>query len=740
MHDYNYTDLPIVAWNIHGVFTQQAGFRYSKLESPFFWEAINKAKIFALIETHHTATEIDQIQIKGYKCFNVCRKKRQMGRNSGGIAVYVDKNLMGGVKKVPSSGSENILLKLSQNFFGLSRDIVLCFSYCVPEYSSYQIREQLDIFGDIEQKLSSLGQEVDKLCFGDYNARTGIKLDHLESEDNTDIPVPLDIYEVDTERVVPRHNLDRKINKYGDNLLSLCKSVPLRICNGRKLGDILGSYTCYTPNGQSCVDYCLASPRIYKSIKTLSVGQPLLTMSDHCPVRAVLEVRLNLQRINTDNYVFVDKPEKIKWNEDSSFRFENVLQTPEFAFQFESFLSTEIINNQSGIDRATIVLSNLLVAGAVQADSSVKLDMKKKVGKTAGSRRKSNTNRVSLPKWHDLSCYEAHRKVCTTAWLLKNDQTNSYLRSKLKTATKDYNKLVKLKQKQFVDNMFSQLDSMESNNPRGYMQLIKSLREGNFDKNTPDDTSGVSPSDWQTHFSNLLTQSFDPVKKRDLIEHIKQNIDLFKTNLDDPFSTEEFDLALKDLKNNKSSSFDQITNEILKSSGKIYKNVFLKLFNSIGQLGLYPSSWKKDILHPIHKSNEKDDPNNFRGISIASCFGKLFIKLMKNRLQNFLDNKNSISKHQGSGKKHSRTSDHLMVIKYLIDKIVKGEKKKLYACFVDVKKAYDCTNREILFHKLLMEYGVGGNFLCIFSQCMKILKYMKELMKGSYNQFLQQLD
>ena len=121
--------------------------------------------------------------------------------------------------------------------------------------------------------------------------------------------------------------------------------------------------------------------------------------------------------------------------------------------------------------------------------------------------------------------------------------------------------------------------------------------------------------------------------------------------------------------------------------------------------------WKKDILHPIHKANEKDDPNNFRGISIASCFGKLFIKLMKNRLQNFIDENNFVSRNQGSGKKGSRTSDHLMVIKCLIDKMIKGEKKKLYVCFVDVKKAYDYTNREILFHKLMTDYGIGGNFL-----------------------------
>ena len=114
---------------------------------------------------------------------------------------------------------------------------------------------------------------VDKICFGDFNARTGQELDFLESEDNTDIPVPLDLYEVDCINHLPRQNLDKKTNKYGEYLLSLCKSVPLRICNGRKLGDIFGSYTCYTPNGQSCVDYCLVSPRLYDSVQTFSVGQ-----------------------------------------------------------------------------------------------------------------------------------------------------------------------------------------------------------------------------------------------------------------------------------------------------------------------------------------------------------------------------------------------------------------------------------------------------------------------------------
>ena len=189
----------------------------------------------------------------------------------------------------------------------------------------------------------------------------------------------------------------------------------------------------------------------------------------------------------------------------------------------------------------------------------------------------------------------------------------------------------------------------------------------------------------------------DPIKKDNLEDLIKNNIDLIENELNEPFTLEELSEGLKDLKNNKASSFDRVSNEMLKTSGRILKNVFLQLFNSIRSSSFYPSLWKKDILHPIHKSDEKDDPNNFRGIAIASCFGKLFTKLLKNRLQLFCDKNNFISKVQGSGKKFTRTSDHLMVLKFLIDKIVKGQKKKLFACFVDIKKAYDCTNRQLLF-------------------------------------------
>ena len=93
MHEYSYfTDLPIVSWNIHGIFSRYSGFKYNKLHSPHFKSAVGNAKIFGLLETHHVATDIDQLQLTGFKCYNVCRKKK-MTTTSRKLLHYAEASL-----------------------------------------------------------------------------------------------------------------------------------------------------------------------------------------------------------------------------------------------------------------------------------------------------------------------------------------------------------------------------------------------------------------------------------------------------------------------------------------------------------------------------------------------------------------------------------------------------------------------------------------------------------------------
>ena len=84
--------------------------------------------------------------------------------------------------------------------------------------------------------------------------------------------------------------------------------------------------------------------------------------------------------------------------------------------------------------------------------------------------------------------------------------------------------------------------------------------------------------------------------------------------------------------------------------------------------------------------------------------------MVSNRLQLYTDENGLISENQFGFKKNSRTSDHVLTIKSVVKKYVTIGKKKMYACFVDFKKAFDSVWHNGLFHKLEF-LGINGNFL-----------------------------
>ena len=147
-------------------------------------------------------------------------------------------------------------------------------------------------------------------------------------------------------------------------------------------------------------------------------------------------------------------------------------------------------------------------------------------------------------------------------------------------------------------------------------------------------------------------------------EYIERNSANISSELDEPFTKKELMSALKVLKNNKASSFDKISNEMLKSGANTLNKPLLLLFNTILLNNIYPSSWKLDILGPLHKSGPKDDRNNFRGICVSSCLGKLFNTLLRNRLEQKCSNEDWMDRCQISGKKGARTSNHLLVLHF----------------------------------------------------------------------------
>ena len=114
----------------------------------------------------------------------------------------------------------------------------------------------------------------------------------------------------------------------------------------------------------------------------------------------------------------------------------------------------------------------------------------------------------------------------------------------------------------------------------------------------------------------------------------------------------------------------------------------------------FPKDWGNGNIVPIYKNGCQYDPSNYRGITIANTFSKIFTSLLNNRLTKFLSTNNLMNSEQIGFKKGSRTSDHIFVLKCLIES-AKRIGKPLYVCFIDFSKAFDTVWQSGLFFKLL---------------------------------------
>ena len=97
-------------------------------------------------------------------------------------------------------------------------------------------------------------------------------------------------------------------------------------------------------------------------------------------------------------------------------------------------------------------------------------------------------------------------------------------------------------------------------------------------------------------------------------------------------------------------------------------DIFTKIFNIVFKTGLIPKAWSEGIICTIYKNKgDPENPDNYRGITIFSCFGKLFTSVLNNRMNIYLDSMNLLCEEQAGFRKNYSTVDHIFNLKCLID-------------------------------------------------------------------------
>lgn len=204
--------------------------------------------------------------------------------------------------------------------------------------------------------------------------------------------------------------------------------------------------------------------------------------------------------------------------------------------------------------------------------------------------------------------------------------------------------------------------------------------------------------------------------------------------LDFHISKAEISKAISKLKNSKSPGLDKISNNMLKCAQNELLPSLEKIFNACLTSGNYPKNWAAGYITPIHKSGDISDPNNYRGISVTSAIGKLFNSILDNRLDNFLEKLNIIDTCQVGFTKKARTTDHLFILKCIIDTYCNSKNGRVFACFVDFQKAFDTVVHTGIKIKLL-QIGVRFLFYNIISKMYEISRSCVKIKNGITNFF-----
>ncbi|MCG7875153.1 MAG: reverse transcriptase family protein [Candidatus Thiodiazotropha endolucinida] len=234
------------------------------------------------------------------------------------------------------------------------------------------------------------------------------------------------------------------------------------------------------------------------------------------------------------------------------------------------------------------------------------------------------------------------------------------------------------------------------------------------------ETSDIGLDTLFNFFKNLnanTTEDTDPT-----MENFNVHIDEDTDDILNCYITEnEIIKCIQCLKNNKACSNDRIINEYLKHTTDIMTPIYVHFFNLILDTGFLPESWLEGIIRPIYKrKGDPYQPENYRPITILSCFGKLFTSILNARLHKFLELNNILEENQAGFRTGYTTTDHIFVLHSLIE-LLKVKKTKLFCSFIDFSKAFDSVWRVGLWMKLLGN-NINGKIFRVIHNMYKNIK------------------
>ncbi len=212
---------------------------------------------------------------------------------------------------------------------------------------------------------------------------------------------------------------------------------------------------------------------------------------------------------------------------------------------------------------------------------------------------------------------------------------------------------------------------------------------------------------WAEHLNELLNRvnPADP----SVIDRLPTLPLMGELDLQPSFS--EVHKAAKSLKNNKAVGPDGLPAEVFKYGGYTLTRRVHRFIRDVWQSQRLPQQWKDANIVTVYKrKGDKAVCGNYRGISLLAVAGKVLARVMLARLLATITD--VVLPESQCGFRRDRSTTDMIFVARLLQEKCREQHRNLYMAFVDLTKAFDTVNRDILW-RILAKCGCPPRFTSI---------------------------
>lgn len=137
------------------------------------------------------------------------------------------------------------------------------------------------------------------------------------------------------------------------------------------------------------------------------------------------------------------------------------------------------------------------------------------------------------------------------------------------------------------------------------------------------------------------------------------------------------------------------------------------------------------LITMVHKRGPLEDPQNYRGIALVNCITKLFTQVILERLTTWTHSNSVVPECQSGFRAGRGCIDNVFTLSSIVHINLRLKGRKVFAAFVDLKRAFDSVDHMILWEKLF-SLGISSKILRIIRGLYRIATVQIK-QSGSYS-------